>query len=113
MTPIQIQLEHEQPVEALVKKAGEKIDKLMKSQTDAIFTYAWEPNGTRCAIQVICGGTFIVQVNLAVLSKEVTGQGMIMETTGTKPEMETEMLTKVRKLFDDLVAMKAAKKKKK
>ena len=116
MTPIQVQLDHSQSVEALAKKAGERIDKLMKSQSDAIFTYAWEPGGTRCAVQAICGGTFIVQVNLAILAKEVTGHGMIMETTGMKPQAETEMLVKVKKLFDELVAAKApkqAKKKKK
>ena len=109
MTPITITLAHDQPVAALAKKAGEKIDKLMKSQSDAIFTYAWEPGGTRCSVQVICGGTFIVQCNLAILEKEVIGQGMIMDSAGAKPRAETETLAKVEKLFSDLVARKKKK----
>ena len=49
MTPIAIKMAHSQPVAALAKKAAERIDKLMKAQTDAIFTYAWEPTGTKAA----------------------------------------------------------------
>jgi len=109
MTPIAIRLAHQQSVEALAKKAGEKLDKLMKSQGDAVFTYAWEPGGTRCAVQVICGGTFIVQCNLGILEKEVSGQGMIMDTTGTKPQTEAGALAKVEKVFAELVAAKKKK----
>jgi hypothetical protein len=109
MTPIDIMEPHSQPVPALAKKAGEKIDKLMKSQSDAIFTYAWEPSGTRCAVQVICGGTFIVQCNLAILAKEVQGQGMIMDSVGGDARKEAATLAKVQKLFSELVAAKKKK----
>src|SRR5947207_15018641 len=106
MTPIAIKLPHAQPPAVLAKKAGEKLDKLMKSQSDAIFTYAWEPGGTRCAISVICGGTFIVQCTLAILEKEVSGQGMIMDSTSSKPGAEAQPLAKVEKLFSELHAGK-------
>lgn len=109
MTPIAIKMAHTQPVAALAKKAAERIDKLMNSQTDAIFTYAWEPTGTKCAIQAICGGTFIVQCNLAILEKEVTGQGMIMDSMSAGSKKESETLAKVEKLFSELVAAKKKK----
>jgi hypothetical protein len=109
MTPIAIKVPHSLPVAALAKKAGEKIDKLMKAQTDAIFTYAWEPSGTRCAVQAICGGTFIVQCNVAVLEKELTGQGMIMDSAAANPKKEADTLAKVEKLFTELVAAKKKK----
>lgn len=109
MTPIQIKIAHDQPAASIAKKAGEKIDKLMKAQTDAIFTYAWEPNGTRCAVQAICGGTFIVQCNVSVLDKEVQGQGMIMDSVGGDAKKEAATLAKVEKMFAELVAGKKKK----
>src|SRR5262245_58865336 len=109
MTPIAIKVPHSQPVAALAKKAGEKIDKLMKAQTDAIFTYAWEPSGTKCAVQAICGGTFIVQCNVAILEKEITGQGMIMDSAAANSKKEAESLAKVEKMFAELVAAKKKK----
>lgn len=109
MTPIAITLPHGQPVSALARKAGEKIDTLMKAQSDAIFTYAWEPSGTRCAVQVICGGTFIVQCNVAILEKEVQGQGMILDSVGGDAKKEAGTLAKVEKMFSELVAGKRKK----
>lgn len=109
MTPIAIKVPHSLDGTTLAKRAGEKIDKLMKSQSDAIFTTAWEPSGTRCAVQAICGGTFIVQCNLAILEKEVTGQGMILESAGGNPKKEADMLAKVEKMFSELVAAKKKK----
>jgi hypothetical protein len=109
MTPIAIKVAHSQPVAALARKAGERIDKLMKSQSDAIFTYAWEPSGTRCAVQAICDGTFIVQCNVSILEKEVLGQGMIMDSTAANPKREAETLAKVEKMFSELVAAKKKK----
>jgi len=109
MTPIAIKVPHSQPIPALARKAGEKIDKLMKAQSDAIFTYAWGPTGTTCAVQAICGGTFIVQCNVAILEKEVTGQGMIMDSAATNSKKEAETLAKVEKMFSELVVAKKKK----
>jgi len=109
MTPIALKIEHDQPVAALAKKAGAKLDQLMTSQSDAVFSYAWEPGGSRCAVSVICGGTFIVQCTLAILEKEVTLQGMIMDSTSSKPKAEADTLAKVQKLLAGLVAGKKKK----
>lgn len=109
MTPISIKVPHDQTIPVMAKKAGAKIDQLMKAQTDAIFTYAWEPNGTRCAVQAICGGTFIVQCNVSVLEKEISGQGMIMDSVGGDAKKEADMLAKVEKMFAGLVAGKKKK----
>lgn len=81
----------------------------MMSQTDAIFTPAWEPAGTRCAVQVLCGGTFTVPCNLAILEKEVTGQGMIMDSAGADVKKEAETPAKIENLFSELVAGKRKK----
>jgi len=44
--------------------------------------------------------------HLAILEKEVTGQGMVMDSTSPNSKEETETLAKVEKLFSELAAAK-------
>jgi hypothetical protein len=104
MIPLSLKVSHALPVATLAKKAAAQLTKLMQSQKGAIFTYAWEPSGTKCAISVICGGTFIIQVYLSILETEMTAQGTIMDSLGTQAEKEKETVQKIERLMSELVS---------
>jgi hypothetical protein len=65
--------------------------------------------GNECAVQAICGGMYIVQCNVAIPEKEITGQGMIMDSAAADSKKEADTLAKVEKLFTGLVAAKKKK----